>query len=310
MKKTTVFIIVTLLVSWLAAGIFHLLVKDASSGTLFFNFFGMLYMLFPALTAILLQKYWNKEPIAKSLMLSFRINWSFLIALVTPLIIVLLSLGINLLFPNIYFTSTGEGVIERYSNSMPAETLDIMRKQMENISFGKMLLLTIIPGFLAACTVNGLFALGEELGWRGYMLHHLKDWSFMKTSVFTGIIWGVWHFPLILMGHNYPNEPIIGVFFMIIFCILLSPIMTYIVIKSKSVLTAALFHGAINAFAGFPIIFLVGGNDITNGVTGIAGFISMIIITFAFFLFDKYITKEKIFTKTISESIQSNDQVL
>ena len=88
---------------------------------------------------------------------------------------------------------------------------------------------------------------------------------------------------------------------MTIWCILLSPVITYIVIKSKSVITAAIYHGTLNAIAGIGVLYLVGGNDLTNGVTGIAGFITLLLINIAFFFYDRYITKENIFTKEIGE---------
>ena len=83
---------------------------------------------------------------------------------------------------------------------------------------------------------------------------------------------------------------------MVIFCILLTPMMIYIVIKSKSVITAAIFHGSNNAICGITLLYLSGGNDITNNVTGIAGFIALLLVNCAFFLYDKYITRENIFT--------------
>lgn len=88
---------------------------------------------------------------------------------------------------------------------------------------------------------------------------------------------------------------------MIIFCILLTPMMIYIVIKSKSVISAAIFHGVNNAIGGITILYIVGGNDITNGITGLAGFIALLTVNLAFYLFDKYITKENLFTKVIGD---------
>jgi len=63
---------------------------------------------------------------------------------------------------------------------------------------------------------------------------------------------------------------------MIIWCILLSPVTTYITIKSKSVITAAIFHGNLNAMGGIAILYTVGGNNLINGVTGISGFVALI----------------------------------
>ena len=145
---------------------------------------------------------------------------------------------------------------------------------------------------------NAFFAFGEELGWRGYMLKELHDKKFLFISLITGVAWGLWHFPLILIGHNYPQYPIAGVFMMVIWCILLSPVMAYITIKSKSVITAAIFHGCLNAIAGIDLLYIVGGNSLVKGT---AGFIVLLFVNLVFYLYDKYITKEKIFTKVIGE---------
>ncbi|ULQ58639.1 CPBP family intramembrane metalloprotease [Brucepastera parasyntrophica] len=163
------------------------------------------------------------------------------------------------------------------------------------------LAIQVVSALAAGYTINALFAFGEEAGWRGYLLKALENKKFLSVSLITGTVWGLWHFPLILLGHNYPQHPIPGVGMMIVWCILLSPVMTYIVIKSKSVISAAIFHGTLNAIGGLSRLYLVGGNDLTNGIAGIAGFIALLLITIAFFLYDKYASKENIFTTVIEE---------
>ncbi|MFP9193936.1 CPBP family intramembrane glutamic endopeptidase [Natrialbaceae archaeon A-CW1-1] len=96
-------------------------------------------------------------------------------------------------------------------------------------------------------TFNAVFGLGEEFGWRGYLLWELAPLGFWKASLVIGAVWGVWHAPLILAGHNYPSFPIIGIGAFTIACIALAPLFTYIVIRSQSVLPAAIFHGVFNA---------------------------------------------------------------
>jgi hypothetical protein len=86
---------------------------------------------------------------------------------------------------------------------------------------------------------------------------------------------------------------------MVIFCVVLTPVMTYLVLKSKSVITAAIYHGTLNAIAGISTLYLVGGNDLLNGTTGLGGFITLAIITSGFVLYDSYVTKEKIFFSKI-----------
>lgn len=100
---------------------------------------------------------------------------------------------------------------------------------------------------VVGATVNGILAFGEEFGWRGYLLWELAPLGFWKASVVIGAVWGVWHAPLVLAGHNYPSFPVIGVFAFTITCIAMAPLFTYLVVRSQSVLPAAIFHGVFNA---------------------------------------------------------------
>jgi len=72
---------------------------------------------------------------------------------------------------------------------------------------------------------------------------------------------------------------------MIIFCLLLSPIFSYIRIKSGSVIAAAILHGTLNATGGLSIM-IVSGNDLVIGVTGASGFIILSILNLLIFVLD------------------------
>jgi len=295
MKRAIQFFILTCLVSWAAAGT-AIFLGLRETGTIRYTIFGMCYMLLPAICAVILQLIHKEKPF-RNLGISFRFNRWFLIAGAVPVIAAFMALGISLLFPNVSFSSTFEGVLRQ----IPEDQKELALEQLSRFPPAVTVLITLLQAIVAGYTINAVFALGEELGWRGYLLKALQDKKFMTVSLITGVVWGLWHFPLILIGHNYPQHPVPGVAMMVILCILLSPVMTYIVIKSKSAVTAAFFHGTLNAIAGISVLFLVGGNDLTNGVTGAAGFISLLLINIAFYLFDKYITKENIFTKAIGE---------
>ena len=295
MKKGIQFIVLTCLVSWTIAGAAIGLGLHEAKG-LSYTVFGAIYMLLPTICVIILQKL-HKEKLFSNLNISFRFNRWFLVAGVIPILYAFITLGINLFFPNVSFSVNYEGLL----SSLPAEQATLVAEQLSKFPPVVLLLINLVQVIIAGCTINAFFAFGEELGWRGYLLKALKGKKFLSVSLITGFIWGLWHFPLILIGHNYPQHPITGVGMMIIWCILLSPVITYMVIKSKSVITAAIYHGTLNAIAGIGVLYLVGGNDLTNGVTGIAGFITLLSINIAFFLYDKYITRENIFTKEIGE---------
>jgi len=111
-----------------------------------------------------------------------------------------------------------------------------------------------------------------------------------------GIIWGIWHAPIILQGHNYPEHPKIGVFMMVIFTILLAPIFSYVRLKAKSVIAAAIIHGTLNATFALNLMVIKGGNDLTVGISGLAGFIALALVNFGLFIYDHYFAIEKIMT--------------
>jgi membrane protease YdiL (CAAX protease family) len=294
-KKSTQFIVLTCLVSWALAGVAILLGMHEAKG-LAYTVFGMAYMLLPAICSVILQIIHKEKPF-RNLNISFRLNWWFLVAGIVPIVFSFMALGISLLFPNVSFSSNYEGLL----SLLPAEQAELAAEKLSQISPVVFLLLQVAQALIAGYTINALFAFGEELGWRGYLLKALRNKKLLPVSLIIGSVWGLWHFPLILIGHNYPQHSVIGVGMMIIFCILLSPVMIYIVLKSKSVVTAAIFHGNLNAIAGISLLFLVGGSDLTNGATGLAGFAAMLLINLMFYVYDRYVTRENLFTRVIGE---------
>jgi membrane protease YdiL (CAAX protease family) len=138
------------------------------------------------------------------------------------------------------------GVFNMFRDKVSAEEMDEMQGFMDRLPFNP-IWLVIIQGLFAGATVNALAAFGEELGWRGFLLAELKKRSFIRATLLIGFIWGFWHAPIILMGHNFPQHPQWGVLFMIIFCMLYTFLLIYISIKAKSVIAASVMHGSINA---------------------------------------------------------------
>lgn len=118
------------------------------------------------------------------------------------------------------------------------------------VFWGAFLAITIAP------FVNCLFALGEELGWRGFLLPRLiqTGMSQWKALLLSGMIWGIWHAPAIVQGHNYPLHPYLGVPLMTAFCVLLGIIFGWLQLASGSVWAPTLAHGTINAVAGLPML--------------------------------------------------------
>ncbi len=107
-----------------------------------------------------------------------------------------------------------------------------------------------------AAFVNLIPALGEELGWRGWLLPKLMPLGTLPALLISGVVWGIWHAPLILLGYNYPNTPgWLALTAMVSMCILIGAVFGWLRLRSGSVWPAALAHAAFNGAGGTYLLF-------------------------------------------------------
>ncbi len=125
----------------------------------------------------------------------------------------------------------------------------------------------IFVALSVAPLINLIFALGEELGWRGFLLRELLPLGQGKAILLSGLIWGLWHAPAVVQGLNYPGYPLAGVPMMIVFSILLGTILSWLYLNTTSPWAPALAHGAVNAVAGLPLLFFRPGFNLAFGGT-------------------------------------------
>ncbi len=301
LNKTTLFLILIFMISFSVAGIYKLL-GGTGTGTIGFTLLGAAYMFVPTICVLIVEKRVHKEKIKTRLLLSFKLNRWFFVAWLFMPVVAFTTLGISLLFPGVSYNPEMTGLLDRLGTLLPPSEIENAKQSLQALPISY-LWIVLIQGLFAGITINGLFAFGEELGWRGFLLRQFQHTSFIKASLVIGFIWGIWHAPLILMGHNYPQHPQIGVFMMVAWCILLTPFHLYITIKAKSVIAAAILHGTMNATATIPIMSIAGGNELTSGITGLAGFIALSVFIIILFIYDSYIDKDKILTNRISKFI-------
>ncbi|WP_419784944.1 CPBP family intramembrane glutamic endopeptidase [Pseudodesulfovibrio sp.] len=120
--------------------------------------------------------------------------------------------------------------------------------------------------------VNFAFGLGEELGWRGFLLPRLLPLGKSRAYLVLGIIWGLWHAPLILAGFDYPGHPFSGVIMMCILCTAFGIFLGEMTLHFRSALLAGFIHGAVNAqgFGIWPWLF-PNVNPVLGGGSGLTG---------------------------------------
>lgn len=150
-------------------------------------------------------------------------------------------------------------------------------------------LLQVIQGLLLAPLVNGWATFGEEFGWRGYLQPRLLPLGGRKAMLAMGLIWGVWHWPIILMGHNYgldyPGFPFLGLLAMVWFTFTLGTFLGWLTLKAGSVWPAVFGHAATNGMAGLGLLFIQGEPNPILGpsVAGIIGGIGVAVVALLLF---------------------------
>ena len=239
-------------------------------------------MLLP-LFAVIVTRLIFREPILKGLDISFKINRWWIAGWLLMPVIALAVLGVTLLMPGAKWTPDSEA-IQMALKSMP-----------EGFGIWELIMITMISGLFAGLTINAVFGFGEEVAWRAFLPKLFEGKPFIIAVLWIGVIWGFWHAPLILNGHNYPQHPVLGVFLMVVFCILLTPMLMYFKYKGGSVIVPAIMHGTFNAVVGVSTLVVSPANDLLYGGPGLAGMITLLLVDVSLFIYDRYISKERIF---------------
>lgn len=238
-------------------------------------FVGAVFMLVPGAVALVLERRRSKQELVDRLGLHLQIDAWWLLAWLLPLALVLGSVVVAGAWPDIEISWSMEGATARFAELLPPDQLAEIDRALDELWLPPLLLWSI-QGLVAGVTANTVFALGEELGWRGLMHAELASLGLWRESAVTGVLWGLWHAPIVLLGHNYPQHPVLGVLMMVVLCLLLSPLHAFVRKQTGSVVAAAVLHGTINATAAIALVAPVGGSDLVVGLTGAAGFVVLL----------------------------------
>lgn len=93
-------------------------------------------------------------------------------------------------------------------------------------------------------------ALGEEIGWRGFLVPELaKQMSYTKLSLLSGIIWAAWHSPLLLFAdYNAGTNRWYAMGCFTVMIVSTSFMFAWLRLKSGSLWSAAVLHASHNLF--------------------------------------------------------------
>ncbi len=206
---------------------------------------------------------------------AFKKTWRYyVLAWFGPLVLVLAGAALYFLINPSDFDPSMSYVIQATREQAKAMGVE-MSVDDETIRLSQIASLATL---VIAPALNAVTCFGEEWGWRGYLLPHLLErFSVIPTLIISGIIWGIWHAPITVLGHNYgmgyAGYPFTGIAAMCLFCIVLGVFMSYVTLRTGSCLPAVFAHGMVNGCAAAGIIFsATGGNPFVGPApTGILG---------------------------------------
>ena len=147
----------------------------------------------------------------------------------------------------------------------------------------------LVAAVLISPIANSLATFGEEFGWRGYLLPKLMPLGGRKAMLLIGIIWGVWHWPVILMGYEYgfkyPGYPWAGPLLFLWVTFGLGIFLGWLTLRSQSIWPAVIGHASINGIAGAAILLTTGQPNTLLGPlpVGIIGSLGYALVTIAIF---------------------------
>lgn len=230
----------------------------ADNRIIYYNLFFFTVMFFPGISAFIVRKFINKECLKDSITKFGSWNPYLQVALFIPLLYIIIYAITGLFYP-------------------PDFTLKTFMAQtgIKEIPFDTSLLILVLFTSTLVVTpiINFIPAFGEEFGWRGYLLPKLLPFGRKKALIISGIIWGLWHLPFVLLVDygGYPDKIAGG----LIYAALITLLGIYIgalALNNKSTLLASYMHGIFNAQDhGIWTIIYPDYNHLIGGGEGLIG---------------------------------------
>lgn len=234
-KRLIIFLLLAFGISWIPAIILNCVVGYHNwFETYKIPFFALIVGFGPALANIITRKLTHEGWHNSMLHLKLKGNIKYYLIAVFSVVAMGICEGVlaTIIYGNADFSDIGGG-------------MNVMQ-----ITGNVLVTLSIIP-------LMAFNTFGEEFGWRGYMNQKMEPLLGTKgTVVVGGIIWGLWHAELTVVGHNFGTEydgyPYLGILTMCISCTFLGMGLMWLTKKTGSIYPAAIMH-ASNNFGGKSI---------------------------------------------------------
>ncbi len=228
--------------------------------TVRFALFGTAGMYFPGLAALGVQRFILKESVGTSTL--FRIGrtrfylWAWMLFPILIVVTACLDLLTNAARLDQNFSQL-QSLFATVGRPPPAD--------LRQFAIGQ-----LITALLIGPPVHALTTIGEEVGWRDFLLRRLVRTGFNEWAalLISGAIWGLWHIPVILLGLEYTNNPFLGIPAFVVYATLVGIILGWLQLASGSVWVPAIAHGSINAVQRALLVFITGYDGLISGGLG------------------------------------------
>lgn len=140
------------------------------------------------------------------------------------------------------------------------------------------MLLVSIGAVALTPILNAIPAFGEEWGWRGWLLPTLRRYGTRNAILISGVVWGLWHAPLTLLGYNYAQLGPWAALMFLPFCIAFGAILGWTRLVTRSVWPAVVGHGVLNGSTGLVLLFGAAGQEVNFALVGPIGVIGILLL--------------------------------
>ncbi len=263
-KALLIYLLITFAGAWTVWILLWILGVSATRTSLTFQLLSLPVACAPALAAVIVRLWVTREGFADAgLRLHLRKTWPYyLFAWLFPLLV----MGVIVALASLLGAGQADFTFQRAARMLfPGLTLSPIARASLLLS---PLLLTL---------VQTPVLLGEEFGWRGYLQLRITNGRPLQAAVITGLIWGIWHAPAIVLGYEQYNNVLLGLFTFPILTILLSIVLGWLRFKTGSVWSVSLAHAAFNSIGGTltGLLFLGGADFTLVGSNGILAWVPL-----------------------------------
>ncbi|MEL6624359.1 MAG: CPBP family glutamic-type intramembrane protease [Bacteroidota bacterium] len=268
----------------------------------------------PALAAILTQQWVYKGSMAKYGWNRKRYSFRWIgLTILVPFVLVLGSLGVVFLLGNVFrIPGFGEVITQTIDpewiaqfppvykmdfmnqwllQRMGVDSMHVIQAQGLPSEIASLLIMLTVIGLIAGLTVGMIYTVGEEVGWRGFMLTETRSMGFIESNFILGGLWGLWNLIPYTVYNDltlFPLSDMIWEMLAIVgFCVAMSFPLAWLAQRTRSIYASATVTSILNNVGAMGMIFLYDGHSLLTSSTGLAGMMVLLLATFFIIRFDK-----------------------